>query len=492
MTIILSLIIMVVTLRIHASISFSNFINDRLMESMDDLKESLVSEHRRYNGWDDLRFNPDRFRNIVESSIDDRRGGHEKYQPGRPPGPRPPHPDSHDFHGGPFPERYKRHEPESGRSMPPPMMGQQDLIDRISLFDADKTPLAGISQDADKNTLGELTDNGRIIGYLGIDKNRAFTEPRETGFIKQQFKAFYIIGFAVLILSALVSFILSRHLLSPVKGLIKGTQDVASFKFDTRIDVRTNDELGKLASDFNSMAMTLGKYENLRKQWISDISHELRTPLSVLQAEIEALEDGVRALDHKALSSLHGEISRLTKIVNDLHDLSLSDSGMLYFKMETVNPVAILLETLRHFEAVCKKQGVTLISKLNDQPTSLISGDGDRLKQMFSNILENALKYMTKPGSITFRQAARKNHLVLSIEDSGPGVPANSLPRLFDRFYRIESSRSRKLGGSGLGLSICKNIIETMGGGISARNTAEGGLGIDIELPLSTGGHRKS
>ncbi|MFA6011605.1 MAG: ATP-binding protein [Desulfobacteraceae bacterium] len=490
LTIILSLFLMVTILRIHAAISFSDFINDRLMEKMVNLKEKLIVEYNRNNSWEFLRSEPHPFRSLVEQSIDKRErfrreSGifHQKHRP---------MPPEHGFARRPNPQEDDFPEPGHGKGgmMPPPMMGPQDLIDRISLFDENKNPVVGRSKNHSKNTLGAITVNGKIIGYLGIDKDRQLFEPRETGFLKQQFKAFTFIGCGVLFLSALVSFVLSKHMLSPIKGLIKSTQDVASFKFDTRIDIKTNDELGRLASDFNSMAMTLEKYEDLRKQWISDISHELRTPLSVLQAEVEALEDGVRELNHEALASLHGEISHLTKIVNDLHDLSLSDSGMLYFRMEPVNPVEILVETLQLFKTTCEKQTITLVQHLKIEPGSMITGDKDRLVQMFSNIIENGIKYMTKPGQLTIRQKVFHNRLVLSFEDSGPGVPEESLVRLFDRFYRLDSSRSRKKGGSGLGLSICKNIAETMGGIISARNTTQGGLGIDIDLPLEARGNK--
>lgn len=491
LTIILSLFLMVAILRIHAAITFSDFINDQLMEKMVDLKEKLIVEYNRNNSWEFLRSEPHQFRSLVERSIDKKNRFRQK--PGlfhERPRPMPP---EHGFDRRPNPrgpDDFPGHGPGKGGMMPPPMMGPQDLIDRISLFDENKNPVAGLSKNHGKNTLGDITVNGKTIGYLGIDKDRQLFEPRETGFLKQQFKAFTFIGCGVLILSALVSFVLSKHMLSPIKGLIKSTQDVASFKFDTRIDIKTNDELGRLASDFNSMAMTLEKYEDLRKQWISDISHELRTPLSVLQAEVEALEDGVRELNHEALSSLHGEISHLTKIVNDLHDLSLSDSGMLYFRMEPVNPVEILVETLQLFKTTFEKQPITLVQHLKIDRYSMIAGDRDRLVQMFSNIIENGIKYMTKPGQLTIRQKVFHNRLVLSFEDSGPGVPEESLVRLFDRFYRLDSSRSRKKGGSGLGLSICKNIAETMGGIISARNTTQGGLGIDIDLPLETGGNK--
>ena len=485
LTFVLSLVLMVVVLRIHASMSFSNFVNDLMIEKLDNLKISLVQHYRTEKNWDDLRSDPREFRTIVEASLPPRGSG----LPGRPglnhdnfpPGPQgrhvPPHPDFHDK------------DPEFGKMpMPPMMMGPRGLIDRISLFDENKKHVAGRSPISKENTLGAISLNGKVIGYIGINKRIPFLEPRERGFLKQQFRAFYFIALGVLLLSGLVSFILSRHMVSPIKRLIKSTRDVADFKFNTRITIQSKDELGQLAQDFNTMAMTLEKYETIRKQWISDVSHELRTPLTVLQAEVEALEDGLRELNRESLNSLHKEISHIIKIVNDLHDLSLSDSGTLYFKMEAVNPVVKLIETLHFFNTAFEKQGLTLVEKLSADPGIIITGDGDRLVQMYSNILENCLKYTTKPGTLTVRQKMYHKNIVLSFEDSGPGVPEESVSRLFDRLYRVDPSRSRTGGGSGLGLSICKNIAETLGGRITARNTKSGGLSIDIDLPL---GNRK-
>jgi two-component system sensor histidine kinase BaeS len=151
-------------------------------------------------------------------------------------------------------------------------------------------------------------------------------------FLKQQARAFYMVGTIILALAALVAFLLSRHLLAPVQQLIKGTRRLTSRKFDTRINVSTTDELGQLAEDFNQMAQTLEKYEQLRQQWISDIAHELRTPLSILRGEIEALQDGIREASPERLDSLHGEVVHMSRIVSNLHDLSLAESAALHFK----------------------------------------------------------------------------------------------------------------------------------------------------------------
>lgn len=288
----------------------------------------------------------------------------------------------------------------------------------------------------------------------------------------------------IVILAAVVSFILSKHLLAPIRQLMMGTQALTSLKFETRIDVRAGDELGQLASDFNVMAQTLRRYEQMRKQWISDISHELRTPLAILRGEVEAMQDGIREMTRDTLDSLHSEVLYINKIVEDLHQLSLAEAGTLYFKNEPLNPLHVLKTALKLFQNRLTQQKITILDNLTAEQDIMVMGDSDRLTQVFSNLLENTLRYADAPGILKIWQNYSKNRLFLNFEDSGPGVPEESVERLFDRLYRVDKSRSRAKGGSGLGLAICKNIVETLGGDIRAENGASGGLRIEITLPL--------
>jgi two-component system sensor histidine kinase BaeS len=297
---------------------------------------------------------------------------------------------------------------------------------------------------------------------------------------------FYVIGAVILTVAAVVAFILSRHLLAPVRKLTAGTHALASRKFDTRIAVQTQDELGQLAADFNTMAETLETNERMRRQWVSDIAHELRTPLSILRGEIEALKDGVREVNRDNLESLHSETRHLSKIVNDLHELSLADAGVLSINKVPVDLLAVLNETLGHFKQRFAENQIRIENSLEKQPPVSITGDVDRLKQLFSNLLENTMRYAESPGTLKIGPLRTENRLGLFFEDSGPGVPEDALDHLFDRLYRLDRSRSRtREGGSGLGLSICKGIVKALGGTIRAVNGKSGGLRIELEFPLT-------
>jgi two-component system sensor histidine kinase BaeS len=355
------------------------------------------------------------------------------------------------------------------------------------VFDADKTHIAGgrARVSSDGYTLQAIAVDDKTVGWLGLYKRENLTNPLAVGFLKQQSQMLYFIGGGILVLAAIVALLLSRHLLAPVRKLAAGTRTLASRQFDTRIEVESKDELGQLAADFNAMAQTLEDYERMRRQWISDIAHELRTPLSILRGEIEALKDGIRQVNPDTLDSLYSEARYLSKIVTDLHELSLADTGALSIQKVPIDPPAILNETLGRFKQRFTENQITIEDNLENSPPISVIGDADRLQQLFSNLLENTLRYAVAPGTLKIGQERTENRLVLFFEDSGPGVPAEALDRLFDRLYRVDRSRSRTLGGSGLGLSICKSIVNALGGEIRAVNGNSGGLRIEVELPLA-------
>ncbi len=462
--------LMVAIIRFYVARNFADYVNKSQLERYSDVAAALATEYQTHKGWRTLKNNPGRWEKILRSSLP------RRVFDLRRPSPRPPDLENKGSGG-------------SAQDMPPPVPPRrvQRLARRLALFDADKQHIAGgrarVSYDG--YTLQAITVSGKTAGWLGLHKRELLANPLAVGFLKQQTQVLYLIGGGILVLAAIVAFLLSKHLLSPIRKLTAGTQALASRRFDTRIEVESNDELGQLATDFNTMAQTLEKYERMRQQWISDIAHELRTPLSILSGEVEALQDGVREVNRNTLDSLRSEARHLSKIVNDLHELSLADAGVLSIKKEPVDPVPILNETLRHFQPRFTENQITVENSVeNESPTPVI-GDADRLQQLFSNVLENTLRYADSPGILKIWQDRTANRLTLFFEDSGPGVPEEALEHLFDRLYRVDKSRSRTQGGSGLGLSICKSIVNAVGGEIRAANAAPGGLRIEIELPYT-------
>lgn len=234
--------------------------------------------------------------------------------------------------------------------------------------------------------------------------------------------------------------------------------------------------------DFNALARTLERNEQMRRSFMADISHELRTPLAILRAEVEALEDGVRPLSREAVGALLKGIETLGKLVDDLNELSLADAGALSYRKSDIDLCAVLRACLQDFAERLTEHHILADAELPETPV-IVHADERRLQQLFNNLLENALRYTDAGGRIQLRLRERNGQVQIDLQDSPPGVPEEALPHLFERFYRIERSRSRAGGGAGLGLAICRNIIDAHGGSIGARPSPLGGLWVWLRLP---------
>ena len=501
-------VVMIVAMQFYAYRSFSDYIHKVEAIRLSELTPVMIREYQVSNGWDRLRDNSERWKELLrprDSAAYSEKAplmpsGFESHvKPSQPPPPRERRGEDRPDRRRGFPEADALRDGQSGKPSPDerdigrkPPRDDRDRNDRpifgiehrLALFDAQKDHVVGRAESTAGHTLQEIAVNGETVGWLGLRNEDSLSDPLDMAFLKQQSRAFYIVGAIALVLAAFVAFLLSRHLLAPVRQLINGARSLTSRKFDTRINVNSSDELGQLAVDFNLMAHTLEQYEQLRQQWISDIAHELRTPLSILRGEIEALQDGIREASSQRLDSLHDEVVHISKIVSNLHDLSLAESAALHVKREPVNLALVVRSCLNKFQGMFARRGIVIVDELGDTETIMIPGDKDRLMQVFSNLLENTLSYTDSPGCLTVRNIRATSSVLLLFADTKPAVPTEALNRLFDRLYRVDQSRSRAHGGSGLGLSICKTIIEAHDGTITAQHAATGGLQIEIMLPL--------
>ena len=357
---------------------------------------------------------------------------------------------------------------------------------RVFLLDEDKNYIIGRKISSAKNLpLLEIDLEGKPIGWLGLSEGRKYYQPMDQAFSHNQSMLIIIIGAVFLIVLSAIAFLANKYMLIPITRLAKATKKVGHLNFNTRIPVESSDEIGELAAHFNDMAEKLEDYESKQKQWLTDISHELRTPLSALLCQIDALNDGIRKPNNALFLSLSNEIRRLIKLVNDINDISLIETGTFSIKKELLVPLQILSQEVHIFRERFESNNMKIEFDLEPEGFDIqIMGDTNRLKQVFTNILENAIRHTKKPGSLVIRQTRDAKHIKLILEDSGPGVPDGVLPFLFDRLYRLDSSRSRKTGGNGLGLAICKSIVEMHKGKIQAQNAQGGGFMIEILLPI--------
>jgi two-component system sensor histidine kinase BaeS len=303
-------------------------------------------------------------------------------------------------------------------------------------------------------------------------------------FLRGQFQAILLLAVALVIASVLVAVLLARHFLRPVAALRDVTGRIARGELGARSPLLSRDELAELALHVNAMAEALEHNEAQRRRMVADVAHELRTPITVIRGEIEAVLDGVRQATPAAFESLHAEILRLNKLVDDLHQLALADAGSLSFDWAECDLRELLLPLLERYRPRAAAAGLALDWSLPAGPVP-VRADSDRLTQVVLNLLENSVRYTDAGGRITVGLDASAGQARLVVDDSAPGVPDEAHARLFDRLFRVDSARSRERGGSGLGLSICRALVETHGGSVGAGPSPLGGVRITVLLPLT-------
>jgi two-component system, OmpR family, sensor histidine kinase BaeS len=308
--------------------------------------------------------------------------------------------------------------------------------------------------------------------------------------------------------AALVSFFLAsgaaalvtRFLTRPLAALTDGAQRLEAGERGIRLPLpQAQDELRSLTEAFNRLVAGLERQEAWRRGMVADIAHDLRTPLAVMRSEIEAMQDGLIALDGAALERLHREVMMLSRLVDDLRTLSLAEGGGLSLRLEPT-PLRPLLEgILRTFSPRAAQVGVKLhLEDVADDLTIML--DRDRIAQVLGNLLDNALRYAA-PGSVEVGAEPEEAGVRIWVRDHGPGLSAEALERVFERFYREDAARTRNVsnggsGGSGLGLSIAKALVESHEGRLTAANHADGGAVFSLHLPpqdhLQTAGKAKA
>lgn len=274
---------------------------------------------------------------------------------------------------------------------------------------------------------------------------------------------------------------LAFRLVQPIQALTVATRRFGRGERNVRVAVKGKDELAELGRAFNDVATELVAKEERERQMVADIAHELRTPLTVLKGDLESMSDGLLEASPENLRRLVAEVDLLTRLVQDLRTLSLSDHGQLVLQTKMISLNDLVEDVLANFQVRAETHGVRLEASL--EPV-VLSADPERLQQVLHNLLDNALRHTPSGGRVSVR-LGRKGHLaVLEVCDSGAGIAPEHLPQLFERFYRVESSRIREGGGSGLGLAIVKALVEAHGGSVGVENRAEGGARFWIYLPI--------
>ena len=468
-----ALVLVLFTLVTRASIGrgFVDFLQLQERSQVELLIPDLATWYGDHGSWDGLAESPREFYGLVFNALLQEPDTRFEFGPAR----TDPRPRGGRWGQGPGPRG------ERGGAGP---LGRNGLPQRIFLLDAAYIPVIGeVPPDYPEDKLLAIRIDDAVVGWLGFALIRGIKLPAEEAFIAQ-LRNNLLIGLGLgLAVAALLAWLLARHLSQPVNEVAGGIRALASGDYKKRLDIRGSDEIAKLGDDVNRLSTALGEHETARKRWMSDMAHELRTPIAIISGELEAINDGIRPMNKEQLDSLRDEVNQLSALVDDLHSLTLTDSGALAYKMQRVDLNELMLLTIDSFKGQATRKNLDLSYSSPEQNIHL-QGDEHRLRQLLRNLLDNAVRYTDAGGKISVLLNKGKQQVQLTISDSAPGASEDDCTKLFERLYRLEASRNRNSGGSGLGLAICRNIVEAHGGQITAQPGPDGGLLITTTLPL--------
>jgi signal transduction histidine kinase len=371
-------------------------------------------------------------------------------------------------------------------------LGPENIF-TFSLTDADGTFIYG---DEDTQPFqGRVTDTflpitiheTEIVGYLIVRRISVETfDNQGTAIIQRTISALLVITVISGVLGAIGGTLMSRSLTAPLSRLAEAAQAIGARDLSRRVNVEGTKEVVELANAFNDMAEGLQQAETLRRSMVADIAHELRTPLSVLKGNLHALLDDVYPLTKAEVSRLYDQTHLLSRLVNDLHELSQAEAKQLPLNWQDVDLPQLILEQSAAFNPLLEEKGITLkIDTLSNVPK--VRADPARLAQILGNLVMNAAAHTPIGGIITLGLAQEKETLLLSVTDNGDGIPTEHLPHVFDRFYRTDRSRTRSTGGAGLGLAIVRALTELHGGSVAVTSDGVAGNGsrFTVRLPLT-------
>ncbi len=378
--------------------------------------------------------------------------------------------------------------------------GIQDYIDqwanlygqRIILTDENNVVIAD-SEGSSLLGLKFMPDfPGMRLPTMFGEKNSGmiYVSPEQTGgfptpvTLSRAISRFLLWGSLVAAVIALIlTFFLSRRIQAPVKALTLATRKLGQGDFSQRVESKDKGELGELAQTFNSMASDLEQAEKSRQNMVADVAHELRTPLSNIQGYLEAARDGILDVNSDTINSVYEEATLLSRLVNDLQELSLAEAGQLKLDCQEEDINKLIQQSVSSIQAKAVEKGITVSIEL---PESLppVNIDQYRIGQVLRNLLENAITHTGKDGTITVSARQHDNWVEVSVIDTGEGISPEELPNIFERFYRVDKSRTRTTGGSGLGLTITKRLVEAHGGKIGAHSEPGNGSRFTFTIPI--------
>ncbi len=373
--------------------------------------------------------------------------------------------------------------------------GVQDLVSRMAEMSGDRIVLLDSSGKVIADSVGKLLGREASANWSGgpipVVANGSqvgvvYTNPTadliDESFLESVNRSLLLGAVAAGLLALLLTLVLSRRIVRPLQSLTAAATRMAQGDLEQRVEVRGKDEIGVLAGAFNAMAESVARNERLRRRMVSDVAHELRTPLTNVRCYLELFEEGLLAPDPGVLQSLRQEADTLSRLLDDLQELALSEAGQLRLERQPAAPKDLCERAATAMQAQVKAKGLHLETHLPEGLPPVVV-DSDRIGQVLRNLLGNALVHTPAGGRIAISARPGESSVEISVSDTGEGIPAEDLPYVFERFYRADPSRARATGGSGLGLTISKEIVEAHGGRIRVESELGRGAKFTFAVP---------
>lgn len=368
---------------------------------------------------------------------------------------------------------------QQGKKLFISMADHLGLSSRLSLYDAKQQFILG---EPSENPVSyrPIWVDGQLVGYLGLRPVLDQDDALSINFFSNQKRYLLLIYILSLITSLVAALLLATYFKAPIQRLLKATRELTQGNYQHQVKVNRNDELGDLSTEINQLAVILGQHECSRRQWVADTSHELKTPLAVLQAQIEAMQDGIRKPTQEHFASMLGQVSSLKKLTQDLADLAQAEAQQLKFYFSEVDPWSVVMQEVESFKPKFEQADLRVTTAGQGVYLQL---DIDRFKQIMVNLLGNSIRYTEVGGEVHIHSLEDEHSWSVIVDDSPFGLTDEQLANLGQRFYRVDNSRTRSTGGTGLGLALSGKIVQGLGGTLSFDHSPLGGLRCKLTFP---------
>lgn len=353
------------------------------------------------------------------------------------------------------------------------------IISRLALYDADRHFIVGEPSTQPLSYRPILVDD-KIVGYLGLKSVLDQEDALSINFFSNQKRYLLLVYLFTTLVSLLAALLMATYFKKPIQRLVHATRELTNGHYQHHVEVNRNDELGDLSEQLNQLAKILHQHEHSRQQWVADTSHELKTPLAVLQAQIEAMQDGIRKATPEHLEAMMRQVSSLKKLTQDLADLAQADALQLTCYVTDVDPWDVVLQEVENFKSNFEQAQLRVSV---DGRGAIAALDRDRFKQIVVNFLSNSVRYTEAGGELHIHSEEDASHWTLYIDDSPFGLSDEQLARLGERFYRVDDSRTRSTGGTGLGLALSCKIAQALGAQLRFEHSPLGGLRSIFSVP---------